>query len=185
MRIFSFLINVFPKFLISIELKKNNLIYLTIKKSYINFLLFFLKNSFNLRFKNFISICCSDNLDKKERFEVIYNLLSNKYNSRVFIKLFCKELDTVLSVSEVYKGSYWYEREVWDTFGVFFYNNKDLRRILTDYGFVGFPLRKDFPQTGYVEIRYDDEKKNIVTEPVELAQNFRSFNFHKAWMQIK
>ena len=179
-----FLIKLLPNVIISSSIKKNN-IYLVLNKKDIFFLVSFLKFSFFCKFNNFISISCTDYIDNKNRFELFYNLLSNKYNFRIFLKLYCNELDSVISISNIFKGSGWYEREVWDMFGVFFSFNKNLRRILTDYGFIGYPFRKDFPQTGFFEIRYDDEKKYIVSESLELAQEFRNFQFHKPWLSIK
>lgn len=109
------------------------------------------------------------------RFEVVYNLLSVRHNSRIRVKTYADEATPVPSVTSLYDGANWYEREVYDLFGVFFVGHPDLRRIMTDYGFDGHPLRKDFPLTGYTEIRYDEEKKRIVVEPLELTQAFRNF----------
>ena len=109
------------------------------------------------------------------RFEVVYNLLSVRHNSRIRVKTYAGEATPVPSITSLYDGANWYEREVYDLFGVFFVGHPDLRRIMTDYGFDGHPLRKDFPLTGYTEIRYDEEKKRIVVEPLELTQAFRNF----------
>jgi NADH-quinone oxidoreductase subunit C len=128
-----------------------------------------------------MDICGADYPDRFERFDVVYNLLSLKYNWRVRIKLEVDEVSTVPSVTGVYKAAGWFERECWDLYGVPFTNNPDLRRILTDYGFEGHPLRKDFPLTGYVECRYDDELKRVVYEPVKLVQDFRNFDFLSPW----
>lgn len=112
---------------------------------------------------------------RDQRFEVVYNMLSVRHNSRIRIKTYADEATPVPSITSLYDGANWYEREVYDLFGVFFIGHPDLRRIMTDYGFDGHPLRKDFPLTGYTEIRYDEEKKRIVVEPLELTQAFRNF----------
>ena len=112
---------------------------------------------------------------RNARFEVVYNLLSVRHNSRIRVKTYADEATPVPSITSLYDGANWYEREVYDLFGVFFVGHPDLRRIMTDYGFDGHPLRKDFPLTGYTEIRYDEEKKRIVVEPLELTQAFRNF----------
>lgn len=110
------------------------------------------------------------------RFEIVYNMLSVRHNSRIRVKTYADEARPVPSITSLYDGANWYEREVYDMFGVFFVGHPDLRRIMTDYGFDGHPLRKDFPLTGYTEIRYDEEKKRIVVEPLELTQAFRDFS---------
>ena len=110
-----------------------------------------------------------------------YELLSIKFNSRLRVKTSINEVGSVESATKIFNSANWWEREVWDMFGIFFSNHPDLRRILTDYGFEGYPLRKDFPLSGYVEVRYDDTVKRVVCEPLELAQEFRSFNFESPW----
>lgn len=112
---------------------------------------------------------------REYRFEVVYNLLSVRHNSRIRVKTYADEATPVPSITSLYDGALWFEREVYDMFGVFFTGHPDLRRIMTDYGFDGHPLRKDFPLSGYTEIRYDEEKKRIVVEPLELTQAFRNF----------
>jgi NADH-quinone oxidoreductase subunit C len=128
-----------------------------------------------------MDICGVDYPERPERFDVVYNLLSLKNNWRVRVKVETDETSPVPSVVTVYSAAGWFERECWDLFGVAFSNNPDMRRILTDYGFEGHPLRKDFPLTGYVEVRYDDEKKRVVYEPVKLVQDFRNFDFMSPW----
>jgi NADH/F420H2 dehydrogenase subunit C len=119
------------------------------------------------------------------RFEIVYNLLSVRHNARIRVKTYADEATPVPSITSLYDGANWYEREVYDMFGVFFVDHPDLRRIMTDYGFDGHPLRKDFPLTGYTEIRYDEEKKRIVVEPLELTQAFRNFEGGSAaWEQV-
>ncbi|KAL9113906.1 MAG: hypothetical protein Q9227_002040 [Pyrenula ochraceoflavens] len=122
---------------------------------------------------------------RNNRFEIVYNLLSVRHNSRIRVKTYADEASPVPSITALYDGANWYEREVYDLFGVFFTGHPDLRRIMTDYGFDGHPLRKDFPLTGYTEIRYDEEKKRIVVEPLELTQAFRNFEGGTAaWEQV-
>ena len=122
---------------------------------------------------------------RDQRFEIVYNLLSVRHNARIRVKTYADEASPVPSLIGLYDGANWYEREVYDLFGVFFIGHPDLRRIMTDYAFEGHPLRKDFPMTGYTEIRYDEEKKRIVTEPLELTQAFRNFEGGtSAWEQV-
>jgi NADH-quinone oxidoreductase subunit C len=134
-----------------------------------------------LHFEQLIDIAGVDYPDRQERFEVVYQLLSLKHNRRVRVKVTTDETTAVPSVSGVYSSAGWYEREAWDLFGVYFSDHPDLRRILTDYGFEGHPMRKDFPLTGYVEVRYDEEQRRVVYEPVKLKQEFRSFDFLSPW----
>jgi NADH-quinone oxidoreductase subunit C len=128
-----------------------------------------------------MDVCGVDYPDRDERFEVVYNLLSLKLNQRVRVKVTTDEDSPVPSVTGVFRSAGWYERETWDLYGIFFSDHPDLRRLLTDYGFEGHPLRKDFPLTGYVEVRYDDEQKRVVYEPVRLTQEFRTFDFLSPW----
>ncbi len=144
-------------------------------------LLGFLRDDSNCLFKLLIDICGVDYPDREERFEIVYNLLSLKHNQRIRVKLATTEDDPVPSAAGVFKTASWFEREVWDLYGVFFSDHPDLRRLLTDYGFEGHPMRKDFPLTGYVEVRYDEEQKRVVYEPVKLVQEFRNFDFLSPW----
>jgi NADH-quinone oxidoreductase subunit C len=128
-----------------------------------------------------MDICGVDYPERPQRFEVVYNLLSMRHNVRLRVKVQTDETQPVPSVTGLYNAAGWFERETYDLFGVIFSGNPDLRRILTDYGFEGHPLRKDFPLTGYVEVRYDDEEKRIVYEPVKLTQDFRNFDFLSPW----
>ena len=132
-------------------------------------------------FKVLVDLCGVDYPARPERFEVVYNLLSLKHNRRIRVKVATDENEPVPSVTGVYSAAGWYEREAWDLFGIFFSDHPDLRRILTDYGFEGHPMRKDFPLTGYVEVRYDEDRKRVVYEPVKLKQEFRSFDFLSPW----
>jgi len=135
----------------------------------------FLKNHTAAEFTSVMDIAGVDYPTRDARFEIVYNLLSVRHNSRIRVKTYADEASPVPSITGLFDGANWYEREVYDLFGVFFVGHPDLRRILTDYGFEGHPLRKDFPLTGYTEIRFDEEKKRIVVEPLELSQAFRNF----------
>jgi NADH-quinone oxidoreductase subunit C len=132
-------------------------------------------------FKVMIDLCGVDYPDRPERFEVVYNLLSLKLNQRIRVKVTTGEEGLVPSITGVFSAAGWFEREAWDLYGIYFSDHPDLRRILTDYGFEGHPMRKDFPLTGYVEVRYDDEQKRVVYEKVKLKQEFRSFDFLSPW----
>lgn len=140
----------------------------------------FLKYHTAAEFTQVSDITAVDYPTRDQRFEVVYNLLSVRHNSRIRVKTYADEATPVPSITSLYDGANWYEREVYDLFGVFFVGHPDLRRIMTDYGFDGHPLRKDFPLTGYTEIRYDEEKKRIVVEPLELTQAFRNFEGGKS-----
>ncbi|KAL6898108.1 hypothetical protein GGI43DRAFT_84507 [Trichoderma evansii] len=145
----------------------------------------FLKYNTAAEFTQVSSVTGCDYPTRSKRFEVVYNLLSVRYNSRIRVKTYADESSPVPSITSLFGGANWYEREVYDLYGVFFTGHPDLRRIMTDYGFEGHPLRKDFPLTGYTEIRYDEEKKRIVTEPLELTQAFRNFEGgSSAWEQV-
>ena len=141
----------------------------------------FLRDDGNCQFSCLMDICGVDYPEREERFEVVYNLLSLRHNQRIRVKLSTDHETPVPSVTGVFGSAGWWEREAWDLYGIYFSDHPDLRRILTDYGFEGHPLRKDFPLTGYVEVRYDDEQKRVVYEPVKLTQEFRSFDFMSPW----
>lgn len=145
----------------------------------------FLKYHTAAEYTQISDITAVDYPTKDQRFEVVYNMLSIRHNSRIRVKTYADEATPVPSLCDLYDGANWYEREVYDLFGVFFVGHPDLRRIMTDYGFDGHPLRKDFPMTGYTEIRYDEEKKRIVVEPLEMTQAFRNFRGgSSAWEQV-
>ena len=141
----------------------------------------FLRDDSNCLFKMLIDVCGVDYPDREERFEVVYHLLSLKHNQRLRVKTTAGEDTPVPSIAGLYNSAGWFEREAWDLYGIYFADHPDLRRLLTDYGFEGHPLRKDFPLTGYVEVRYDNEQKRVVYEPVKLTQEFRSFDFESPW----
>ncbi len=141
----------------------------------------FLRDDGECRFVCFIDICGADYPEREKRFDVIYHLLSPYKNARIRVKVKADEETPVPSVIAVFPAADWYERETFDLYGVLFSGHPDLRRILTDYGFAGHPLRKDFPLTGHVEVRYDDEQKRVVYEPVKLVQEFRKFDYLSPW----
>lgn len=129
-------------------------------------------------------LSCISGIDlthSKYRFGIVYDLLSLTMNSRIRVKIFVNEITSVNSIIQIFKNANWWEREIWDLYGIYFNNHPDLRRILTDYGFEGYPMRKDFPLSGYVEVRYDQTKRRVVLESIELTQEFRSFSFETPW----
>lgn len=141
----------------------------------------FLRDDQQCLFKVLVDICGVDYPQREERFDVVYNLLSLRHNQRIRVKVRVAEEGIVPSVVGVFRTAGWFEREAWDLYGIMFSDHPDLRRLLTDYGFEGHPMRKDFPLTGYVEVRYDDEQKRVVYEPVRLTQEFRHFDFMSPW----
>jgi NADH-quinone oxidoreductase subunit C len=132
-------------------------------------------------FISMIDVCGVDYPEREERFEVVYHLLSPTKNQRIRLKVHTDDETPVPSITSILPGADWFERETYDFYGILFSGHPDLRRILTDYGFDGYPLRKDFPTTGYVEVRYDEERKRVVYEPVKLAQEFRQFDYLSPW----
>ena len=162
-------------------IQNDNLIIYVNKDDIVNFLTF-LKSDKYLSFKVLLDVFGADFLGvKNHRFEVIYNLLSLKLNHRITVKVMVGDEILVPTVSQVFSSAGWFEREVFDMYGIVFDGHQDLRRILTDYGFEGHPLRKDFPLTGYKEVRYDDVQKKVIYEPVKLMQEFRNFDFESPW----
>jgi NADH-quinone oxidoreductase subunit C len=141
----------------------------------------FLRDDANCLFQQLLTIAGVDFPDREKRFEVVYILLSLRHNQRVRVRVAAGEGEAVPTATGVFSSANWFEREVWDLYGVWFADHPDLRRLLSDYGFEGHPLRKDFPLTGYVELRYDDEQKRVVYEPVKLTQEFRNFDFLSPW----
>lgn len=154
---------------------------LTAKSENLIPLLTFLRDDVQCGFVNLIDICGVDYPKREDRFDVVYHLLSPRQNLRIRLKVATGEFKPVPSACQVFPGADWFEREAWDMYGILFTDHPDLRRILTDYGFEGHPLRKDFPTTGFVEVRYDDSAKRVVYEPVELKQEFRNFDFLSPW----
>ncbi len=141
----------------------------------------FLRDDPSCLFVSFIDLTAVDYPAREKRFDVVTHLLSPKHNIRIRIKVLTDEMTPVASLSALYPAANWFEREAYDLFGVYFSGHPDLRRLLTDYAFDGHPLRKDFPMTGYVEVRYDDDRKRVVYEPVRLSQEYRSFDFLSPW----
>jgi NADH-quinone oxidoreductase subunit C len=154
---------------------------ITVKAADIVDVVRFLRDDAKCRFVSIIDVCGADYPARAKRFDVVYHLLSPKQNLRIRVKVEAAEDTLVPSITSVYPGADWYERETYDLYGVLFSGHPDLRRLLTDYGFEGHPLRKDFPLTGFVEVRYDDEAKRVIYEPVELKQEFRNFDFLSPW----
>lgn len=169
-----YLVSCMPKFIQQFSVWKDELCLYVAPTALIP-VMTFLKYHTAAEYTQISDITAVDYPTRDARFEVVYNLLSVRHNSRIRVKTYADEASPVPSVVPLYEGANWYEREVYDLFGVFFTNHPDLRRIMTDYGFDGHPLRKDFPLTGYTEIRYDEEKKRIVVEPLEMTQAFRNF----------
>lgn len=179
-----FLIKIAPKWVHFYTFRKNEVIFYIYPETLIPFF-HFLRDHLNCEFKVLIDITAVDYPSRPLRFDIVYNLLSIHYNSRIRIKSCIDDITTIDTISDIFSAAGWWEREVWDMFGIFFSNHPDLRRILTDYGFEGHPLRKDFPLSGFVEVRYDDSEKRVRTEPIELAQEFRYFDFTSSWNQKK
>jgi NADH-quinone oxidoreductase subunit C len=154
---------------------------LVVERGSIDRVLIYLRDSEALQFAQLMDICGVDYLGREPRFDVVYNLLSITYNRRIRLKVEVEEGVPVPTVTAIFSSANWWEREVFDLYGIPFEDHPDLRRILTDYGFEGHPLRKDFPLTGYVEVRYDEDQKRVVYEPVKLPQAFRTFDFESPW----
>jgi len=155
-----------------------------VKKEWLYIILKILKTNINTYMSTLLDIWCLDFPEKEKRFQINYLLSSLKFNFRLIIRVYVSENEGIDSITTLYASAGWLEREVWDMFGIFFKNNYDLRRILTDYGFEGFPLRKDFPMSGFVEIRYDDTDKKIIQELLEVSQEYRIFNFKSPWEKL-
>jgi len=169
-----------PEAVIDVEVVHDELM-VRVQRNAIVRMLSFLRDDSNCHFKCLMDVCGVDYPGRGERFEVVYNLLSLRHNQRIRIKLTTDEESPVPSVTGVFNSAGWWEREAWDLYGIYFSDHPDLRRILTDYGFEGHPMRKDFPLTGFVEVRYDETQKRVVYEPVQLTQEFRRFDFMSPW----
>jgi NADH:ubiquinone oxidoreductase subunit C len=182
------LLNCFKLYVLKMIIVEKGDVFLYIQSNQLNFVSSVLKKSLLFNFNSLVDIVCVDWLWYSSRFSLFYNFLSVFYNCRIFLVVavnVSEELPYgcgIVSLTNIYFSANWLEREVWDLFGIFFLHHSDLRRILTDYGFVGFPLRKDYPLSGYNEIRYDDTKKIIVSEKLKLNQEFRAFNFINPWL---
>lgn len=170
----------FPSFFNSLIIKDSYL-YINLKPKFIYLFLNFLNLHTNLQFKQILDIWGVDYYLTNHHYNVNYLLNSIYLNNRIFLRLFVKDFESIESATSVYNSAGWLEREVWDMFGIFFSNHKDLRRILTDYGFDSFPLRKEFPLTGFFELYYNFEEKRIVFNYLELSQEFRFFDYNNSW----
>ena len=169
-----------PDCVLSWEIARDELTMNVTKASLAGFVEF-LKSDRNCRFSTLVDITAVDLPDRDPRFDVVYHFLSMYQNHRIRLKLSVREEDMVPSITGVHPSANWFEREVFDMFGLLFSGHPDLRRLLTDYGFRGHPLRKDFPTTGYTEVRYDEKQKRVVYEPVKLVQEYRQFDFMSPW----
>ena len=170
--------------LIAVDFDKNGPI-ISVKPENLLFVLKSLKLHTNTQYSLLTAVSGVDYPFRKRRFEVVYDLLSVKFNSRIRVKTFVDEVTPLTSAVSVFPAATWWEREVWDLYGVFFFENEEIKRILTDYGFEGHPLRKDFPLTGHSEVRYSEEKKKVINEPVKLEQNYRNFDYESPWEGTK
>lgn len=163
-----------------IQLYNSEVLLICYSKDLVNTVLFF-KNHISCQYKILTCISAIDYSKNKYRFKVVYELLSIRYNSRNKIAVFVNEVLPINSINKIFSSANWYESEIWDMFGIFFKNHDNLKRILTDYGFEGYPLRKDFPLTGFVEMRYSEIKKRVISESIELSQEYRIFKFLSPW----
>jgi NADH dehydrogenase (ubiquinone) Fe-S protein 3 len=179
----SSLIKKLPSSIITVQVTSGELI-LIVPHTLIYQVLSFLKLHTTSQYKILADMTAVDYPEKEKRFEVVYNLLSVSFNSRIRVKTYVNEMAALPTVSTLFPCANWLEREIWDMYGIYFTQHNDLRRILTDYGFEGHPLRKDFPLNGYISVRYDDVNKIVVCEPTELSQEFRTFNFQTPWNHI-
>ena len=164
---------------------KHNQIYIEIDKDDLMDVILFIKNNKDTKFRQLIDITVVDYPEQTQRFKVVYLFLSHELNQRLIISYFINENEVITSLTSIFPSANWMEREVFDMYGVDFKDHPDLRRILTDYGFEGHPLRKDFPLTGHTEVRYSEDEKKVVMEPVKLEQNFRNFDYESPWEGTK
>ena len=164
---------------------KHDNIYLNINHEELINVITFLKTNKESKFRQLVEITAVDYPENENRFKMVYLLLSHEHNKRVIVNFFVKESDLISSITSIYPSANWMEREVFDMYGLNFKNHPDLRRILTDYGFEGHPLRKDFPLTGHNEVRYSEEQKKVIYEPVKLEQNYRNFDYESPWEGTK
>ena len=164
---------------------KHNCVYLNIDSQDLIEIILFLKSNNELKFSQLTDITAVDYPEKEKRFKLVYLLLSHQFNQRIVIDYNIGEKEIVTSISSIFPSANWMEREVFDMYGINFKDHPDLRRILTDYGFEGYPLRKDFPLTGHDEVRYSEESKKVIYEPVKLEQNYRNFDYDSPWEGTK
>jgi NADH-quinone oxidoreductase subunit C len=164
---------------------KHNQIYVEIDKEDLVDVILFLKTNKDTKFRQLIDITVVDYPEQTQRFKVVYLFLSHQFNQRIIVSYFISENEVISSLTSIYPSANWMEREVFDMYGVNFKDHPDLRRILTDYGFEGHPLRKDFPLTGHLEVRYSEEQKKVIKEEVKLEQNYRNFDYESPWEGTK
>ena len=164
---------------------KHNQLYLNIDCNDLTEVLVFLKNDTLTKFRQLVDITAVDYPEETERFKIVYLLLSHEFNSRIIISYSINENEVIPSITELFPSANWMEREVFDMYGIKFKDHPDLRRILTDYNFDGYPLRKDFPLTGHNEVRYSEDEKKVIYEPVKLEQNYRNFDYESPWEGTK
>ena len=163
----------------------HNQLYLSINSEDLLDVILLLKTNKDTKFKQLIDITAVDYPENKKRFKIVYLLLSHEFNQRILVSYFINENEKISSLVKIFPSANWMEREIFDMYGIKFNDHPDLRRILTDYGFEGFPLRKDFPLTGHNEVRYSEEEKKVIYEPVKLEQNYRNFDYKSPWEGTK
>ena len=164
---------------------KHNQLYVTINSEDLLDVISLLKTNKNLKFRQLIDITAVDYPDNQKRFKIVYLLLSHEFNQRIILSYFISENEKISSLTKIFPAANWMEREIFDMYGIKYNNHPDLRRILTDYGFEGHPLRKDFPLTGHNEVRYSEDEKKVIYEPVKLEQNYRNFDYKSPWEGTK
>ena len=164
---------------------KHNQLYITINSEDLLDVILLLKTNKNTKFRQLIDITAVDYPENQKRFKIVYLLLSHEFNQRIILSYFISENEKISSLTKIFPSANWMEREIFDMYGIKFNNHPDLRRILTDYGFEGHPLRKDFPLTGHNEVRYSEDEKKVIYEPVKLEQNYRNFDYESPWEGTK
>ena len=164
---------------------KHNQLFLNINNDNLTEVILFLKTNNEIKFRQLIDITAVDYPEKNQRFKLVYLLLSHEFNQRILIDFFINEKEVVPTITTIFPSANWMEREVFDMYGIKFKDHPDLRRILTDYNFEGYPLRKDFPLTGHEEVRYSEDEKKVIYEPVKLEQNYRNFDYESPWEGTK
>ena len=164
---------------------KHNQLYVTINSEDLLDVILLLKTNKNIKFRQLIDITAVDYPENQKRFKIVYLLLSHEFNQRIILSYFISENEKISSLTKIFPSANWMEREIFDMYGIKFNNHPDLRRILTDYDFEGHPLRKDFPLTGHDEVRYSEDKKKVIYEPVKLEQNYRNFDYESPWEGTK
>ena len=164
---------------------KHNQLYINIESEDLINVVLFIKSNENTKFRQLIDVTVVDYPENSQRFKVVYLFLSHEFNQRIVLSYLINENEVIASLTSIFPAANWMEREVFDMYGVMFKDHPDLRRILTDYGFEGYPLRKDFPLTGHTEVRYSEDQKKVISEPVKLEQNYRNFDYESPWEGTK